>query len=188
MFRSASRLFSSASKARAVETFGSVHNQRKTSPAKVEEKIQVFKHVLHCSFLKNNTFLTLTKVEGDINWAERNPNKSWNDKVLYFLTLPQKICISQSAGSVGFRKAQRGEYEASFQLSSFVFKQMIEKKYLQDSGALEVVVKGFGKGRKAFFDSLKGKEGNGIRDRITKLSDLTPIRFGGNRPAKHRRI
>lgn len=150
--------------------------------------IQTVKNVLHCNFKKNNTFLTLTKVQMDKNWPANNEAASFNEKVLYFLTLPQRIVLSQSTGYLGFRKAQRGEYEASFQLSSSIFKTIDEKKLLQNSGKLEIVVRGFGKGRRAFFDALKGKEGNGIREYITRLSDLTPIAFGGNRAPSRRRI
>lgn len=178
----------------AVTTFGeaaknpSKLNKDAKGTNKQIKDIQTVKHVLHCNFKKNNTFLTLTKVQMDKNWPVNNPASSFNEKVLYFLTLPQNIVISQSTGYLGFRKAQRGEYEASFQLSSHIFKTINEKKLLQDSGKLEIIVRGFGKGRKAFFDSLKGKEGNGIREYISRLSDLTPIAFGGNRAPSRRRI
>lgn len=155
---------------------------------KVVSDVQIFKYVLHARFNKNNTFLTLTRVEGDKNYHKLNPGLPFNEQVLYFLTLPQRICMSQSTGYLGFRKAQRGEYEASFQLSSSIFKAVTEKKLFNKCSNLEVVVRGFGKGRNAFFDALKGKEGNGIREHITRLSDLTPIAFGGNKAPARRRI
>lgn len=155
---------------------------------KVLSDIQIFKYVLHARFNKNNTFLTLTRVEGDKNHHKLNPQLPFNEQVLYYLTLPQRITLSQSTGYLGFRKAQRGEYEASFQLSSSIFKTINEKKLFNKCQNLEVIVRGFGKGRNAFFDALKGKEGNGIRDHITRLSDLTPIAFGGNKAPARRRI
>lgn len=155
---------------------------------KVTPDVQIFKYVLHARFNKNNTFLTVTRVEGDKNHHKLNPQLPFNEQVLYYLTLPQRICLSQSTGYLGFRKAQRGEYEASFQLSSAIFKTINEKKMFNKCQNLEVIVRGFGKGRNAFFDALKGKEGNGIRDHITRVSDLTPIAFGGNKAPARRRI
>jgi small subunit ribosomal protein S11 len=171
----------------AAENPGKLAKEAKNANRQIKD-IQTVKNVLHCNFKKNNTFLTLTKVQMDKNWPQTNPNTTFNEQVLYFLTLPQRIVLSQSTGYLGFRKAQRGEYEASFQLSSHIFKTINDKKLLADSGKLEIIVKGFGKGRRAFFDALKGKEGNGIREYISRLSDLTPIAFGGNRAPSRRRI
>lgn len=185
------RSFSSSSFVRnSATTFGeAVKNPAKaTRSTKQVKDIQTVKNVLHCNFKKNNTFLTLTRVQMDRNWHLNNANASFNDKVLYYLTLPQRISLSQSTGYLGFRKAQRGEYEASFQLSSHFFKTINDKNLIKDSGKLEIVIRGFGKGRRAFFDALKGKEGNGIREYVTRLSDLTPIAFGGNRAPSRRRI
>lgn len=195
--RNSLRLFSTTRVSKnTITTFGEAaqnpsklnkSSKSNTSGKKIKD-IQTVKNVLHCNFKKNNTFLTLTKVQMDKNYSINNPQLSFNEKVLYYLTLPQKIVISQSTGYLGFRKAQRGEYEASFQLSSSIFKSINDKHLLQDSGKLEIIVRGFGKGRKAFFDALKGKEGNGIREYISRLSDLTPIAFGGNRAPSRRRI
>lgn len=171
----------------AAENPGKLAKDAKAASKQIKD-IQTVKNVLHCNFKKNNTFLTLTKVQMDKNWPQNNPNTTFNEQVLYFLKLPQRIVLSQSTGYLGFRKAQRGEYEASFQLSSSIFKNINDKKLLQDSGKLEIIVRGFGKGRRAFFDALKGKEGNGIREYISRLSDLTPIAFGGNRAPSRRRI
>ncbi|TID29572.1 hypothetical protein CANINC_001846 [Pichia inconspicua] len=189
--RGAVRNFSSSSVSRnAATTFGeAVKNPAKVAKnTKQVKDIQTVKNVLHCNFKKNNTFLTLTRVQMDRNWHLNNSNASFNDKVLYYLTLPQRISLSQSTGYLGFRKAQRGEYEASFQLSSHFFKTINDKNLIKDSGKLEIVIRGFGKGRRAFFDALKGKEGNGIREFVTRMSDLTPIAFGGNRAPSRRRI
>lgn len=187
------RNFSTSSIIRNATTFGEVANNNSTksnnkkNSIKQVKDIVTIKNILHCNFKKNNTFLTLTRVEMDKNFQETNSKLSFNEQVLYYLTLPQKISISQSTGYLGFRKAQRGEYEASFQLSSNIFKIINEKKLIKND-KLEIVIRGFGKGRSAFFDALKGKEGNEIRKFITKLSDLTPISFGGNRAPSRRRI
>lgn len=176
------------------QTFGSALSKDRVETAPVvsankkESNTKILKHVLHCRFRKNNTFLTLTKVEVDMNHEHNHPEESFNEKVLYYLTLPQHVVLSQSTGYVGFRKAQRGEYEASFQLTSHIFKIIKERRLLEQSNNLEVVVSEFGKGRKAFFDALKGKEGLGIRPYVTRLSDMSTVKFGGVRSPSRRRI
>ncbi|GMF06164.1 unnamed protein product [Ambrosiozyma monospora] len=149
-----SRLFSSYQPAYNVSsTIGSIlkesQNGNPLSTIKKQQKkipsYVTLKYVLHCRFKKNNTFLTLTKVQMDENFEHNNPDLSYNDKVLYYLTLPQKVVYSQSTGAVGFRKAQRGEYEGGFQLTSFMFKYMKEHRLLEDTKNLEIVVREFGK-------------------------------------------
>lgn len=188
-------------------------NKQKKANKKLQ-KIKILKYVLHCNFKKNNTFLTLNKVEVDRNYEINNPELTFNEKVLYYLTLKENVVISMSTGHLGFRKSQRGEYEGAFQLSSEIFKSIREKNLLLDSNKsffndptlssyqkstkaftnpfdgipLEIVVKEFGKGRKAFFDALQGKEGLGIKEHVTKFTDLTPIKYGGVRAPSRRRI
>jgi len=177
------------------DTFGSAlqagrHGAKINNQQRLKKGVnmKVLKHVLHCKFRKNNTFLTLTKVGMDMNHEHNNPEESFNEKVLYYLTLPEKVILSQSTGYLGFRKAQRGEYEAAFQLTSHIFKIIRERKILDDCYNLEIVVSDFGKGRKAFFDALKGKEGSDVRGAVSKLTDMTKLKFGGVRSPSKRRI
>ncbi|ODV85191.1 hypothetical protein CANARDRAFT_28485 [[Candida] arabinofermentans NRRL YB-2248] len=169
-----------------------IHGQSKQSNSNKSVKkirnMKTLKHVLHCRFRKNNTYITLNKVEMDLNYEANHPELTYNEKVLYYLTLPQKVLVSQSTGCLGFRKSQRGEYEATFQLASHIFKFIREKELFKDGGNLELVVREYGKGRKAFFDAMKGKEGSGIREYITRMSDYTPVKFGGVKSPKPRRI
>lgn len=112
--RNATRGFSTSRVVKQITTFGDASKNpekiiKEAKQAKQVKDIKTVKHVLHCSFKKNNTFITLTKVEMDKNWPANNPNTTFNEQVLYFLQLPEKIVISQSTGYLGFRKAQRGE-------------------------------------------------------------------------------
>ncbi|TID21454.1 hypothetical protein E6O75_ATG04849 [Venturia nashicola] len=138
-------------------------------------------HHLHIYSTKHNTHLCLTR-----------PN-----------TEP---IFSFSAGNIGFRKGQRGSFDAAFQLSSYVFKMMKDRGLLRhanerDTGLedlgiktespiknMEVVLRGFGKGREAVVKAIMGNEGRGLRGRIVRVSDATRLKFGGTRSSKPRRL
>ncbi|KAI8903365.1 hypothetical protein EDD86DRAFT_250457 [Gorgonomyces haynaldii] len=81
-----------------------------------------------------------------------------------------------SAGSCGLKGAKRGTsdagYQAAIQLAQKFSPPFVHLKF-----------HGFGKGREQVFRALKQKGWNFVR-----FTDLTAIRFGGNRPPKRRRI
>ncbi|ONH69082.1 hypothetical protein BON22_1179 [Cyberlindnera fabianii] len=146
----------------------------------------IHKYILYCNFTKNNTHLTLTALTEDPHYLQKNPNLSYNEKVLYYYRLPQKVKLSVSSGQLGFRKSARGEYEAGFQTAAKMFSLMEERGFLDKN--VELTIKNFGKGRQAFVDALKGKEGDHVRPKITKLSDNTKLKFGGTKSPKIRRL
>lgn len=53
---------------------------------------------------------------------------------------------------------------------------------------MEVILRGFGKGREAVVKAIMGNEGRGLRDRIIRVSDATRLKFGGTRSPKPRRL
>lgn len=53
---------------------------------------------------------------------------------------------------------------------------------------IEVVFKGFGQGKQAFFAALTSSEGNVVRPLISRLTDRTAIKIGGERSKKARRL
>ncbi|EDO14800.1 hypothetical protein Kpol_1076p6 [Vanderwaltozyma polyspora DSM 70294] len=144
------------------------------------------KYVLTCVFGKNNTHITYSAVVEDINYMKRQDTSKYNEAFLYYMKLPQKVKFNISTGCLGFRKAARGEYEAAFQTSAKAF-QMIQEKNLLDKN-IEIVMKDFGKGRAAFIAALTGKEGNGVRSNVTRISDKTALKFGGVRSPRVRRL
>ncbi|SCU96188.1 LAME_0F15258g1_1 [Lachancea meyersii CBS 8951] len=144
------------------------------------------KYILNCLFTKNNTHFTYSAVVEDLNYLKNNAEATYNEKFLYYLKLPQKVKFRLSTGNLGFRKAARGEYEATFQTSARLF-QMIHQKNLLDRN-IEIVMKDFGKGREAFIAALNGKEGTSVRRNVVRVSDATPIKFGGVRSPRMRRL
>ena len=104
--------------------------------------------------------------------------------------------ISVSSGNIGFRKAQRGSYDAAYQLGVYVMgliknQAMLDENYQGKGGYirhLEVVLRNFGPGREAVTKILLGSEGRALRSRIIKVMDGTRLKFGGTRSKKPRRL
>jgi small subunit ribosomal protein S11 len=53
---------------------------------------------------------------------------------------------------------------------------------------VELVLRGFGKGREAVTKALLGSEGRFLREKITSVSDDTKLKFGGTRSQNPRRL
>lgn len=104
--------------------------------------------------------------------------------------------LSISAGNLGFRKAQRGTYDAAYQLAAFVLSKitsqgMLSEEYPGKGGSirsLEIVLRDFGPGREAFTKVLLGNEGRLLRTRVLRVMDSTRLKFGGTRSPKPRRL
>lgn len=161
-------------------------NAERLMKSRHNEKVVCWR--LYGNFHRHNTLLSLVAVVEDLDFMEKNPDLSYNDKVLYYLQLPHQLKLHVSAGQLGFRKAQRAEYEAGYQVSSRMFKLIEERKLLGPNDKMELIMKDFGKGREAFLAALQGKEGSKIKPKIVRLSDDTKLKFGGVRSKKLRRL
>lgn len=169
------------------KTLSNVHAPQSSSSAPSHRSSEfIHKYILYCNFTKNNTHFTLSAVVEDLDFEKKNPQLSFNEKVLYYHRLPQKVKVAISTGQLGFRKSARGEYEAGFQTAAKMFSIMEERNFLDKD--LEIIMKNFGKGRGAFEDALKGKEGNRVRGKVVRLSDNTKLKFGGTKSPRVRRL
>ena len=113
--------------------------------------------------------------------------------------------LSFSSGNIGLRGAQRGTFDAAYQLASYTFRKMAEKNWktggkkatgtpftlndprVRDRG-IEVVLRGYGNGREAFQKAILGSEGRIIKGLIKKVTDGTRLKFGGVRSRATRRL
>ncbi|KAL8652965.1 MAG: hypothetical protein Q9226_004046 [Calogaya cf. arnoldii] len=120
-------------------------------------------HHLHIYATKHNTHITLTS-------PSRDP------------------IISVSSGTIGFKKAARGTYDAAYQLGAYVMARIQQQGLLTQIQYLEVVLRDFGPGRDAVSKILLGSEGRNLRGRVIKVSDCTRLKFGGTRSPKPRRL
>lgn len=180
------RNFSSIGVRRQEATFGVLRLGKEQTTRSTKKLEKVVNYKIHCKFAKNNTLLTLTSTVEDMNFQQNNPQLPFNEKVLYYVKLPERTLHTVTTGNLGFRKWQRGEYELAHRASTRLFEIMESKNYLNRN--IELVLQDFGKGRKLFEDALLGKPGNKVRDLITRITDVTKIKFGGVRSPKVRRL
>jgi small subunit ribosomal protein S11 len=118
---------------------------------------------LHVFSSRNNTIATFTRPNGNvISWA--------------------------SGGQCGFRKSQRSGYEAGYQVAVKIFRRMEVELENEVSAVVELCFRGFGQGRDAVQRALLTTEGENIRTRIASLKDRTPLKIGGARSKKARRL
>lgn len=96
--------------------------------------------------------------------------------------------LSLSCGQVGFRKSQRGTYDAAYQVASYAMAKMQERGFMMEIKALEIILRGYGPGREAFTKAILGTEGKGVKNVVTRVTDATRLKFGGTRSRKVRRL
>ncbi|KAI8342179.1 hypothetical protein EDC96DRAFT_522325 [Choanephora cucurbitarum] len=109
-------------------------------------------------------------------------NATFNNTIIT-LTRPNGApLVTTSGGSAGFKKAARSGYEAAHQAAIQLLDKM-NTKNLQVSN-VHIVLKGFGPGRDAAFKALV----SGTSWNVKRITDATPIPFGGCRPKKARRL
>ena len=144
-------------------------------------------HRLHVFATKHNTHITFVQPQRPAAETLRAGargkvanNRDQNKMV--------DVLLSLSAGNIGFKKANRGSYDAAFQLAAYTLKQIQEKGLWRDVSKLEVVLRGFGAGREAVTKVLLGTEGQFLRSRISAVMDATRLNQGGPRGKKPRRL
>jgi len=98
-----------------------------------------------------------------------------------------------SAGTCKFKGVNRASYEAGYQVAVRMFEAVAKEKALlaedgMKSMQIELFLEGFGQGRDAMRKALLTPEGTQTREVITRLTDKTPIKIGGTRSKKARRI
>ncbi|PHH80857.1 hypothetical protein CDD80_6416 [Ophiocordyceps camponoti-rufipedis] len=94
--------------------------------------------------------------------------------------------ISVSCGNIGFRKSNRGLFDAAYTLAKYVLERLKQKKLKINQ--LELVLRGFGEGRLAMVKILQTHDGAFLREKIIRISDSTRLKFGGCRSPRQRRL
>jgi small subunit ribosomal protein S11 len=93
--------------------------------------------------------------------------------------------VSVSAGQLGLKHAKRGTIEAGLDTTIKALQKFAETKY--DVRKVEVVLKGFNKGRKGFLSALSGHHGDFLRPKVIRITDATPLRIGTGKVRNLRR-
>jgi small subunit ribosomal protein S11 len=114
-------------------------------------------------------------------------HSSRNNTIATFTRPNGKTLAWFSGGSCGFKKGNRASYEAGYQCAVRMFKR-IEEETKQVTMELELFFKGFGQGRDALQRALLTSEGDVVRPLVATITDRTPIKIGGTRAKKKRRL
>ncbi|CAG8768162.1 643_t:CDS:2, partial [Gigaspora rosea] len=96
---------------------------------------------------------------------------SYNNTIISLTNSRKDVLINSSGGLVGFKKAQRGGYEAAHQAAIDLVKKVKEKGIKIKN--VEVLIKGFGPGRDAAFKAIASSENPWTIKRITDSTPLT---------------
>lgn len=113
-----------------------------------------------------------------------------NNCILTLINEEGKVRGRMSAGMCGFRNSQESTYEAGYQCAVRMF-DIIRNQVTERTDKtlkLEIFLKGFGQSRQALLKALTMTEGNGVRELVTRLTDNTPLKIGGVREQKARRM
>ncbi|CAD6566250.1 MAG: hypothetical protein CYPHOPRED_000534 [Cyphobasidiales sp. Tagirdzhanova-0007] len=162
---------------------------------------------LHAHCTKHNTILSLTRDvphldDGDVSGILQKLKSGERavstpvDSTIFGKTVARVTC-----GALGFKKAQRGTFEAATrttgrmlelieQVGSVVRKTKKDGVRVRDPPptTIELIFKGFGPGREAVVAALQTDRGSFVRRMIKRVTDATPIKIGGTRPKKRRML
>ncbi|KAJ4472248.1 mitochondrial ribosomal protein subunit S18 [Lentinula aciculospora] len=118
---------------------------------------------LHCFSSRNNTITTFTDPTGNpIAWY--------------------------SGGSCGFKRGQRASYEAGYQCAVKIFRRIEDTAASKGMVRIALFFNGFGQGREAMQKALMTSEGGNVKGLVEVVGDRTPIKIGGTRSKKMRRL
>jgi len=93
-----------------------------------------------------------------------------------------------SGGSCGFKGVNRSGYEAGYQCAVRAFARVKTLAQEVPGARFEFRFRGFGQGRDAVFKALMTSEGDEVRPFVNCVTDNTPIKIGGTRAKKTRRL
>jgi len=145
------------------------------------------RHRLHIYSTKHNTHITLVQPARPASETLSSSISSTSAKASEQKKVVD-VLLSLSTGNIGFKKAQRGTYDAGYQLTAFVLKQIQERGLLRSIKRVDVVLRGFGPGREAAAKVLLGSEGKLIRSKISAIMDTSRLKQGGTRSPRIRRL
>jgi len=94
-----------------------------------------------------------------------------------------------TGGACGFKGVNRSGYEAGYQCAVRAFaraRRLLEEEV--PGARFEVRFCGFGQGRDAVVKALMTSEGDYVRPFVLRVTDRTPIKIGGTRARKTRRL
>ncbi|KAH9850095.1 hypothetical protein C2E23DRAFT_761029 [Lenzites betulinus] len=110
-----------------------------------------------------------------------------NNTIATFANDAGRQFVTLSGGKLGFKKSNRNGYEAGYQCAVGIISAM-EKELERTDFEWQLYLKGFGQGRDAILTAITTAVGTNVKTRLTRVTDRTPLKVGGTRGKKARRI
>lgn len=84
--------------------------------------------------------------------------------------------IVTSAGRHGLKHSKRQTVEAAYTTTVAAFEQLAKSNHVVNQ--VEIVLKGFGLGRRGFLSAIEGHHGEFLRQKVVRVTDATPLQIG----------
>ncbi|TFK86499.1 translational machinery component [Polyporus arcularius HHB13444] len=110
-----------------------------------------------------------------------------NNTIATFARPDGNQLVTLTGGKLGFKKSNRNGYEAGYQCAVGII-GAIEKEMARVDLDWELFLKGFGQGRDAILTALTTAVGEQVKPKLRRITDRTPLKIGGTRGQKTRRI
>ena len=93
--------------------------------------------------------------------------------------------VSMSAGRLGYKHARRRSPEAAYDTAIAAFEKFQKTDHRVEN--VEIILKGFGAGRRGFLSALLGQHGEFLLRKVIRVTDATPMVIGNVPLANKRR-
>lgn len=113
---------------------------------------------------------------------------SRNNTIVTFARPKGNQLVTLSGGKLGFKKSNRNGYEAGYQCAVGIIQAMETEMSRLDKFEWQLYLNGFGQGRDAMLTAITTAVGEKVQDKLKRVTDRTPIKIGGTRGKKARRV
>jgi small subunit ribosomal protein S11 len=127
--------------------------------------VELLNYHIHVACTPNNTHIVMSDERG-----QPIKNGNW------------------TGGTCGFKGVNRSGYEAGYQCAVRAFARVKDLAREVPGARFEFLFCGFGQGREAVIKALMTSEGEDVRPFVNRVTDNTPIKIGGTRAKKTRRL
>ena len=110
-----------------------------------------------------------------------------NNTIVTFARPGGDPLVTLSGGKLGFKKSNRNGYEAGYQCAVGII-GALQREIERTDLDWELFLNGFGQGRDAILTALTTSVGEEVKPRLKRVTDRTPLKIGGTRGKKTRRV
>jgi len=144
---------------------------------------------LYCQSTRSNTIVTITRTSTNPAAAPSASSSGPGPAAGPSTSAASSGVVAWfSGGSCQFKGANRASYEAGYQCAKQSFRALEGLLKAEPDARVELFFKGFGQGREAMRGALLAVEGETVRRHVKSVTDRTPIKIGGTRAKKAKRL